>query len=200
MGLDERVLVVPSSELDRVGRFQGFSAEVDLYLKELLVPGVASFRARRDVEEDPNFKQIIPYVVFRSHSLIFCYKRGRAQGESRLHHLRSLGVGGHVSEEDCDGGSTLDAYELALSREIQEEVDVRSEGHMTRVGLINDDSTPVGQVHLGVVHVYDLHSPSIKPREAGLVDPEFIDHADLPLYIDEFETWSQIFIRGYLHK
>ena len=132
-----------------------------------LAPGLGSFRARRDVEDDPGFKQIIPYVIFRSGDAVFTYRRGKQQGESRLHSLRSLGVGGHVAEEDADGQSTLDAYELALRRELDEEVAIGSEGVLSRVGLINDDGNPVGAVHLGVVHVYDLESPSIKPREEG---------------------------------
>jgi predicted NUDIX family phosphoesterase len=198
VGLDERVLVVPGSVLDELGRFQGFSAEAERYLSALLAPGVASFQARRDVEDDPGFKQIIPYVVFRSGDVVFTYKRGQSQGEARLHRLRSLGVGGHVSEADAEGSSTLDAYELALRRELDEEVEVHSEGRIVRLGLINDDSTPVGSVHLGVVHVYELHRPSVKPREEGLADPEFIEVSELRRYWDEFETWSQICIAGFL--
>ncbi len=198
MGLDERVLVVPGSEFDRLGRFQGFSAEVDRYLSDLLAPGLGSFHARRDVEDDPGFKQIIPYVIFRSGDLIFTYRRGKQQGESRLHALRSLGVGGHVAEEDADGQSTLDAYELALRRELDEEVAIGSEGTLRRVGLINDDSNPVGAVHLGVVHVYELDRPSIKPREEGLADPEFVEVLELRRYWEEFETWSQICIGALL--
>jgi predicted NUDIX family phosphoesterase len=198
VGLDERVLVVPSAELDELGRFQGFSAEADRYLASLLAPGVASFRARRDVEDDPGFKQIIPYVVFRAGDLVFTYRRGQSQGEARLHRLRSLGVGGHVAEEDADGSSTLDAYELALRRELDEEVEVGGEGRIVRLGLINDDSTPVGSVHLGVVHLYELDRPSVRPREEGLADPEFVEAPELRRYWDEFETWSQICIAAFL--
>jgi predicted NUDIX family phosphoesterase len=198
VGLDERVLVVPGSEFDRLGRFQGFSAEADRYLSALLAPGLGSFRARRDVEDDPGFKQIIPYVIFRSCGSVFTYRRGKQQGESRLHSLRSLGVGGHVAEEDADGQSTLDAYELALRRELDEEVTIGSEGVLRRVGLINDDGNPVGAVHLGVVHVYELERPAVKPREEGLAEPEFIEVFELRRYWDEFETWSQICIRALL--
>jgi predicted NUDIX family phosphoesterase len=198
VGLDERVLVVPSSEFDELGRFQGFSAEAERYLHKLLRPELASFRARRDVEDDPGFKQIIPYVIFRSGESIFTYKRGKSQGEARLHRLRSLGVGGHVSEEDADGQSTLAAYELALRRELDEEVHLHAEGTMHRVGLINDDSNAVGQVHLGVVHIYDLNRPAVTPREEGLAEPEFVLISDLATMIDEFETWSQICIRAFL--
>jgi predicted NUDIX family phosphoesterase len=194
----ERVLVVPSAELDRLGRFQGFSAEADRYLEALLVPEMAQFKSRAEVEDDPGFKQIIPYVVFRSGSLVFCYTRGTSQGEARLHRLRSLGVGGHVAEADADGRKTLEAYELALGRELDEEVEVRSAGTMSRVGLINDDSTPVGQVHLGVVHVYELARPQVVPRELGLADPEFVATERLPDLRSAFETWSQICIDAFL--
>src|SRR6516165_1002049 len=124
--VDERVLVVPSDELDRIGRFQGFSPDVDRYLSALLVPALMQYRPRSEVEDDPGYKQIIPYVVFRCNGDVFCYTRGKSQGESRLHRLRSLGVGGHVSEEDAQGGTDLDAYEAAMRREIDEEVAIAS--------------------------------------------------------------------------
>ena len=171
--VDERVLVVPGAELDRLGRFQGFSAEADRYITALLVPELMQYRPRSEVENDPGFKQIIPYVVFRCAGAVFCYTRGKSQGEARLHRLRSLGVGGHVSEEDAQGGKSLDAYESAMRREIDEEVEVASPGRISRVGLINDDSTPVGQVHLGVVHLFELERPHVTAREEGWPRPGF---------------------------
>jgi predicted NUDIX family phosphoesterase len=194
VGLSERVLVVPASEFDALGRFQGFSSEVDRYLGALLVPEFASFRPRSEVEDDPSFKQIIPYVVFRSKGLVFTYVRGKSGGESRLRRLRSLGVGGHVAEADAEGRGTLEAYDMALLRELEEEVDIRSPGRISRLGLINDDSNPVGLVHLGVVHLYDLDHPELAPREDALAEPEFVKLADLPDLRDQFETWSQICI------
>jgi predicted NUDIX family phosphoesterase len=194
----ERVLVVPASELDRLGRFQGFSGDADRYLRRLLAPGLATFRPRSEVEDDPSLKQIIPYVVFRSGGLVFSYVRGTSQGESRLHRLRSIGVGGHVAEADADGRATLEAYEIALRREIEEEVEVGGAGEIRRVGLINDDSTPVGQVHLGVVHLYELDRPAVRPRESGLADPEFLTVAALRQRQGEFETWSRICIAALL--
>jgi predicted NUDIX family phosphoesterase len=194
----ERVLVVPSTELDRLGRFQGFSGETERYLQALLVPEVARYRPRSEVEDDPGFKQIIPYVVFRCGDAVFCYTRGGSTGEARLRRRRSLGVGGHVAEADADGRPTLDAYEMALRRELDEEVAVASDGRMSRVGLINDDSTPVGQVHLGVVHVYDLERPAVAPREDDLAEAEFVPLARLLDQRDQFETWSQICIEAFL--
>jgi predicted NUDIX family phosphoesterase len=191
-------LVVPSAELDRLGRFQGFSDQAERYITHLMVPAFAQFQPRAEVEEDPSFKQIIPYVVFRTTDEIFCYTRGTSQGETRLHRLRSLGVGGHVDEADADGRATLEAYEMALRRELDEEVEIASPGTLRRVGLINDDSTPVGQVHLGVVHVYDLERPAVTPRESGLADSGFVPLRDLWDVRSQFETWSRICLEGFL--
>jgi predicted NUDIX family phosphoesterase len=194
----ERVLVVPSAELDRLGRFQGFSRQAESYLHELLTPEFACYKARSDVEDDPGFKQIIPYVVFQSSGKVFCYTRGSSGGEARLRRRRSLGIGGHVAEDDAEGRGTLDAYEMALARELAEEVNVASPGVMSRVGLINDDSTPVGQVHLGVVHLFELERPEVSPREDGISEPGFIPRASLRDDWDLFETWSQICIDALL--
>jgi predicted NUDIX family phosphoesterase len=194
----ERVLVVPSAELDRLGRFQGFSAEVDRYLDALLTPRLAGFRPRSEVEDDPTLKQIIPYVVFRSGGSVFCYTRGGGGGEARLRRRRSLGVGGHVAEADADGRGTVEAYEMALRRELDEEVEVASPGALRRVGLINDDATPVGRVHLGVVHVYDLERPAVTPREHDLAEPGFVPVERLRDDWDAFETWSQVCIDALL--
>ncbi len=84
-----------------------------------------------------------------------------------------------MSEEDAQGGKSLDAYESAMRRELEEEVDVASPGRITRVGLINDDSTPVGQVHLGVVHLFDLEQPRVTAREEGLADAGFVPLGDV---------------------
>jgi predicted NUDIX family phosphoesterase len=195
---DERVLVVPSAELDRLGRFQGFSPDAERYLAALLVPELMQYRPRSEVEDDPGFKQIIPYVVFRCDNAIFCYTRGKSQGEARLHRLRSLGVGGHVAEEDAQGRKSLDAYESAMKRELDEEVEVTSPGRLSRVGLINDDSTPVGRVHLGVVHLFELEHPHVLPREEGLAEAEFRSLSTVATLRHEFETWSQICIDSVL--
>jgi predicted NUDIX family phosphoesterase len=194
----ERVLVVPGAELDRLGRFQGFCAEVERYLSALLIPECMEYRPRFEVEEDPTLKQLIPYVVFRCANAVFCYTRGMTQGEARLHRLRSLGVGGHVSEEDAGGQKSRQAYESALRRELAEEVTIASPGRIRLVGLINDDATAVGQVHLGVVHLYELERPEIAAREEGLATAEFLDIPTIWTIRREFETWSQICIESLL--
>jgi predicted NUDIX family phosphoesterase len=194
----ERVLVVPAAELDRLGRFQGFHSDADRYLSVLLRPENTSFRPRSQVETDPSFKQIIPYVVIRSRESVFCYTRGGSQGEARLHRLRSLGVGGHVDEADAEGRCGFDAYDVAMRRELAEEVEVRSPGVLRLAGLINDDATPVGEVHLGVVHIYDLDEPEVSPRESGLADAGFAPIPDLAADRERFETWSRFCIDALL--
>ena len=194
----ERVLVVPGSELDRLGRFQGFHSEAEPYLRALLVPELMQYRPRSEVENDPSFKQIIPYIVLRSGDAVFCYKRGTSQGEARLHRLRSLGVGGHVAESDAEGQRGYGAYDMAMKRELDEEVAIESPGRMCLVGLINDDSTAVGSVHLGVVHLLELERPSVRPREDGIAESEFVSLSDLDQIAREFETWSQICINAFL--
>lgn len=196
--MKQRVLVVPSGEFDRLGRFQGFHPEVERYLGTLLSPGTSSFRARGEVEDDPSLKQIIPYVILASGDRVFCYTRGRTQGEARLHRLRSFGVGGHVEESDAEGRGTREAYELAMRRELDEEVRIDSPGTITTVGLINDDSTEVGAVHLGVVHWYELERPEATALEEGLAEAEFLTIDRIVELRTEFETWSQFCIDALL--
>jgi predicted NUDIX family phosphoesterase len=195
-----RVLVVPAAELDRLGRFQGFSADVARYLGGLLRPELLEFRPRAEVEEDPSYKQLIPYVVIRCGDAVFCYTRGKSQGEARLHAKRSLGIGGHVDESDADGRATPDAYEIALRRELDEEVAINAPGQMRCLGLINDDSTPVGEVHLGVVYEYRLEAPDVAAREDGVADAGFVSLAEVLAGRDRFETWSQICIDALLAR
>jgi predicted NUDIX family phosphoesterase len=194
----QRVLVVPGSELDRLGRFQGFSTEAERYLTSLLAPRHVHFMPRSLVEDDPSWKQIIPYVVLKCGDQVFRYVRGASQGESRLHRLKSIGVGGHVEEEDTDGRSSLEGYEVAMKRELEEEVELRSQGVLRTIGLINDDSTPVGSVHLGVVHLYELEFPEVSPREDGLADSAFVTMAELKADRASYETWSQFCIDALL--
>lgn len=194
----EHVLVVPTSEFHRLGHFQGFSPEVDRYLNGLLTPEHTSYRPRSEMEQDPSFKQLIPYVIFRHTAAdgtvsLFQYKRGSGQGEKRLHAKRSVGIGGHISSDDasCD-----DAYAEGMRRELAEEVIIETEYKSTVAGLINDDLTEVGKVHLGVVHIFDVEQPAVRSREDDLCDGRFVPVKELLAEIEEFETWSQISLKA----
>jgi predicted NUDIX family phosphoesterase len=131
--------------------------------------------------------------VFRCHGEVFYYQRGTAQGEARLHAKRSVGVGGHVSTLDLN--SHLSPYLEGMRREIEEEVDIESGWVEECVGLINDDETEVGKVHLGIVHIFDLEYPKVTPREKSMINAGFAPPSELVRQLDEFETWSQICLK-----
>lgn len=188
----ERVLVVPTKVFHDLGLFQGFRAVADDWLERLLDPRHVSYRPRAEMENDPSFKQIIPYVVLRWGEQIFHYTRGKRATEARLQALRSLGVGGHISADDS--GLFESPYREAMFREVAEEVHLDSPYEERCLGLINDDATPVGQVHLGVVHVFDLREPKVRRKEQVLTRAGFAPLAELRGQRDEFETWSQFLL------
>ncbi|MBL8855145.1 MAG: phosphoesterase [Planctomycetaceae bacterium] len=215
MSSEEQILVVPTSLFHELGCFQGFSDRVDHYLPVLLNERNTEYRPRSTMEQDPSFKQLIPYVVFRVLAAdgqyhYFHYTRGSGQGEQRLHAKKSVGVGGHISLEDTQHP---DAYLAGMQRELTEEVHIGAvaedrdgdSGSATAspylgriIGLINDDSNEVGRVHLGVVHLVDLAEPVVTAREKDLVDARFSSPQDLELMLEQFETWSQIALKYLL--
>jgi predicted NUDIX family phosphoesterase len=188
----ERVLVVPTAIFHEAGIFQGFSPRVEHYVPRLLDPRHLRYRPRSEMESDPNFKQIVPYVVMKWRDQVFAYTRGKKATETRLQALRSIGVGGHISAEDA--GLFESPYREAMFREVAEEVYLDSPYEERCIGLINDDSTPVGQVHLGIVHVFELTAPKVKRREQALTQAGFVTLAELRTRREEFETWSQFLL------
>lgn len=185
----EQVLVVPTKLFHELGLFQGLSRDVERYLPRLLARENLSFMARADAETEPSFKQIIPYVVMRWRDQVFCYTRGQGATEQRLRALRSVGVGGHINP--CDHAAGESPYRLGMLREVEEEVFLESNYRERCLGLINDDATPVGQVHLGIVHVFELEAPKVRRRESEIIRSGFAPLAELVARPAEFETWSQ---------
>jgi predicted NUDIX family phosphoesterase len=194
----EHVLVVPTKVFHGIGHFQGFCGDTERYLKGLLDPQHTSYRPRSAMEQDPSFKQLIPYVIFRfrdpaGQEFLFQYTRGKGQGEARLHAKRSIGVGGHISVDDAAQPS---AYQEGMRRELEEEVIIDTTYHGQMVGLINDDETEVGKVHLGVVHLLDVDQPAVEPRESEIIDAGFRPLSELLSDMSHFETWSQICLKA----
>jgi predicted NUDIX family phosphoesterase len=191
--MSERILALPTSHLHRLGSFQGLTLDVGRYLPALLDPAELKFVPRGPAEEDPSLKQLIPYVILRHRGLVFHYARAGG-GEARLRSKRSIGLGGHIN--DLDGLAGESAYQAGFLRELAEEAEV-APGWTGRVlGLINDDSTPVGQVHLGIVHLVELASPQVRLLEAALTPGGFAHPAELRKKKGEFETWSQLLLEG----
>lgn len=198
----EKVLVVPTELFHELGHFQGFSPDVDRYFEPLLQSKQISYRARGEMEQDPSFKQLIPYVLFRyttptGEVQVFDYQRGGGVGEARLRAKRSVGVGGHISLEDAEAvAHSGNVYREGMSRELAEEVAIDANYTESTVGLLNDDETDVGRVHLGVVHIFDVESPSVHPRETDLADAGFRPVEEILSQLDSYETWSQIVMRA----
>ena len=194
----EHVMVVPTQLFHDCGYFQGFNSDTDHYLTKLLDPGSTSYLPRDKMEQDPTYKQLIPYCIFR-HTAddqsvhVFQYTRGKAQGESRLHSKRSVGIGGHISTLDLGDDSP---YEVGLNRELEEEIAIDTKFEQTCVGLINDDENEVGKVHLGIVHIFDVVEPKVTAREDSIADAAFLPIEKLMDDIERFETWSQICLRS----
>jgi predicted NUDIX family phosphoesterase len=194
MPTTERVLCIPREQLQAAGLFHGYRPVSPAFAAVLLNPVGFSFRPRSEVETDPSFKQLIPYVVLRCGERVFHYRRGGSGTETRLHAKRSVGIGGHIAEGD---GGTGDAYTAGMLRELHEEVAIGSHTAGQPIGFINDDSTAVGQVHLGVVHLFDLTGPTVTPREAAIADGGFATVEELLTGKDEFETWSRFVLEVF---
>ena len=164
--MTQKVLVFESKLLDTIGFFQGYCLDVDKYLSKILDAKNNCFKERETAEHDFAFKQIIPYVVLRHKNSLFSYVRGKGGNEKRLSGLRSIGLGGHIEPTDRKiGSSTRELYLRATKRELQEEVKIETSHVDNIVALINDESTAVGRVHFGVMHLWDLASPKVIAQE-----------------------------------
>ena len=190
---DESVLVIKRELFDEIGTFQGISTEIDKYLPVFLNPINNFFIHRELAEDDPTHKQIIPYAIFRHGDKFLRYLRGKKSGEQRLASKSSIGIGGHINQDDFNSSSLeKDTYLTGIEREINEELIINCDYNNLPIALINDDSNDVGQVHLGVVHLFDLESDQVEAGEANIENLEFLSSDDLLREKDNLESWSQI--------
>jgi predicted NUDIX family phosphoesterase len=192
---DEQVLVIPTSVFHEAGLFQGLCRDLDRYAC-LLDPVHFSFLPRSKAEDDPSFKQLIPYVVMKHGDKVFHYRRGQGAGEKRLRALCSIGIGGHINP--IDHATDEHPYRAGMLREVAEEIALDTTYQETCIGFINDDATPVGQVHLGIVHVFELAEPKVQRREADVTETGFAAITHLIAAKDGFETWSQFVLEELL--
>ena len=189
----EEILVISRQLFDELGAFQGIKTDVDGYLEAILDPANNFFMDRGKAEDDPSFKQLIPYALFHHNGKYLHYTRGKSGGESRLHAQGSVGVGGHINPVDERADPLGKATYLAgVEREIDEELNITG-GHQNRiVGLLNDDINDVGKVHLGVVHIFDLESEDVTSAEDALANLTFQSPEDLKGKLHgSLETWSR---------
>ena len=194
---EENILVVRRSLFDQLGAFQGLWFDVERYLPAFLARENNFFTPRDAAETNPELKQIIPYVLLVHGERVFHYVRGKKAGEQRLVAKGSLGIGGHMNDGD-EGLFALDreAYNVAVQREVAEEVFLETKFTNHVVALLNDDSNEVGKVHLGVVHIFRLESDAARKREAMITESGFLTIAELRARRDALETWSQLCLDG----
>jgi predicted NUDIX family phosphoesterase len=190
MAAEERVLCFERRLLEKLGLFQGLSLEVAKYLPILTSTSHLVYLNRSEAEQDKRYKQLIPYVLLICGDKILRYRRGKGGQETRLHGLYSVGIGGHISEEDHGLFSKDVGYQEGMRRELMEEVAVDA-GHEPAVAAINDDSTEVGYVHFGVVHLVRVPDESVASRRSGIVGPEFVPIVDAAKEPSGYESWSR---------
>jgi len=190
---EELVLAVPRILFEELGTFQGIQLNVESYLRCLLDTRHTRFLPRSQAEEDPRFKQIIPYVLIKRGGSLLHYVRGKGSGEKRLVAKGSIGIGGHINPIDESLFSTgREFYESAVQRELHEELKIEGTFHHGIAALLNDDSTPVGQVHLGIVHLCELSQENVSKGEACITGLQFLTLEELRLRREHLETWSQL--------
>jgi predicted NUDIX family phosphoesterase len=180
----ELVYVVPrTAVMDR----KGWKGVRTAGLPELVeaIERRGRYEPREAMERDPAFKQVIPYLVLRDADRYFLMQRTRRGGDERLHDRYSIGVGGHLNpgDADLDGG---------LRREWAEELNADFVPQFRLVGMLNDDTTDVGSVHLGVVYVADAGGRPVRIRETDKLTGRFVDPAEVAEVAAELETWSQL--------
>jgi len=161
----------------------------------LLSRGNNFFLPRAQAETDPTHKQIIPYAIITHNDKVLHYVRGKKAGEQRLVAKGSIGIGGHMNQEDESlFNFAIDeaAYRAGVEREVNEEIRIESPFEDRIVALLNDDTTEVGRVHLGIVHVFRLAEEKVQKREAMITNVGFLEKEELLARRENLETWSQL--------
>ena len=195
---EEHVLVVRRALLEELGAFQGLHRPAEPYLEVFLKRENNFFMQRSQAEKDPAHKQIIPYAVFTCGGKILHYVRGTKSGEQRLVAKGSVGIGGHINDNDESLFCFDDAaYRSAVRREIEEELRFQGGWNDKIAALINDDTTEVGRVHLGVVHIVTLENPKVRAGEKAIAELGFLSLEELRARRDALETWSQIVLDSW---
>lgn len=181
---EERVYVVPRAAVPDEARWYGLRTDgLDAFVAAVERDG--RYEARPAMEQDPSFKQVIPYLVLRDGDRYFLMQRTTAGADARLHGHYSIGVGGHLNPGD---GGLLGG----LRREWAEELVADFLPAFRLVALLNDDTTPVGSVHLGAVYVADAAGRPVAIRETDKLSGAFAVPDAVRAVADRLETWSRL--------
>ncbi|KKP35364.1 MAG: NUDIX hydrolase [candidate division TM6 bacterium GW2011_GWF2_32_72] len=152
-----------------------------------LINNNQDFLLRSCLETDPNYKQIISYMIFKHKNKYFLTQRKSSASEQRLKNKYSLGIGGHIKKEDVNSNS---AFDWTL-REFEEEIFYDGNLKISTIGFLNDDSNAVGQVHLGMVLLLEGDSPNIQIK-SELKSGTLTTLAECQMLYKNMESWSQI--------
>lgn len=185
----EKVLTVSRRKLFSEGYWEGLrTEELSHYLD--LIRQCAVFNYRLEVENDPSFQQIIPYLIYRVKGQFFLVRKLEGSGEKRLHFKYMLGVGGHINPVDARNGD--DVIEEGIKREWREEVACQYEIIPRLIGILKDDSNPVSRVHLGLVYLIEGKSTEIRCKEPEQMEGQLVNFSDLPNYMSNMDSWGKI--------
>lgn len=184
---DENILVVPRSKLFIDQPPQGFFKLSSFDYYQQMIEKNKEFLPRSLMEQDPTYKQIIPYLIFAHDNKLFLMQRAGNAGEQRLKNKYTLGIGGHIRERDIAGSTIFDW----ATREFHEEVCYDGSLTIQPLGLINDESNAVGQVHLGFAFLLKGNTANISIR-SELQEGSLLAFDQCGQFFDQMESWSQI--------
>jgi len=192
--MEEFVFAFPTDGLWKLIPYkkQGLIKANSEILKSIVQNGL--FRKRSELEEDPSYKQIIPYAVISNKDSIYLFKRSSGQREKRLHNKFTLGAGGHMNP----GKSEVSEEQYLideLKRELFEEARLLNGCQIENIeflGFINDDTIPVGRSHIGLLYNICVSGKEVYVNETEKMTAEWIDKSSLAEYYEGMETWSKI--------
>ena len=198
--MEELVFAFPTEELWKLITYikKGLIRGNSEVLKKIIQNGL--FLKRSELEEDPSFKQIIPYAIISNKESFYLFRRTSGQTEKRLHNKFSLGVGGHMNPDDSM--ESKEQYFIdELKRELFEEIKLLN-GCLIEdiefIGFINDDTIPVGRVHVGLLYNIHVSNKEVYINETDKMTAVWIDKSNLAEFYRGMETWTKIAFDFYI--
>jgi predicted NUDIX family phosphoesterase len=198
--MDELVFVFPTEELWKLISYKkkGLIRENSEVLKKIVQNGL--FLRRSELEEDDSFKQVIPYAIISDKDSFYLFRRTSGQTEKRLHNNFSIGVGGHMNPDNSK--KPKEQYLIdELIRELYEEVKLLNGcliENIEFIGFINDDTIPVGRVHIGLLYNIHVSNKEVYINETDKMTADWIDKSGLAEFYGGMETWSKIAFDCYI--
>ncbi len=211
--MEELVFAFPTDEFWKLMTYKkkGLIKENSEVLKTIVQKG--QFLRRSELEEDPSFKQIIPYSIIsnkepdppvgggvRQSQSFYLFKRTSKQTEKRLHNKFSLGVGGHMNPDNSMESKEQYLFN-ELKRELYEEVKLLNGcviEDVEFIGFINDDTIPVGRVHIGLLYNIHVSNKEVYINETDKMTADWIDKSNLAEFYEGMETWTKITFDFYI--